>query len=94
MHKTVMAKKAKFYVVFLSLSAESRKHYSEKLADLDIPFIDCVHPADGSPEILVPGNKHPNEKVHTFWSRCIAEELEKELPEAALNSPRQIAKKE
>ncbi len=69
---------SRFLVILLSSPDEARTHYLQFLKRHGIASVDCVRPL--TPELLVPGEGHPNASVHETWSGCIAKALG-ELPE-------------
>jgi hypothetical protein len=66
-----------FLVVFLSLNGDNRARYARFLSEQGVPYVDCVVPAN--PSLVVPGDGHPNGKMNSRWSSCIAAALRPRL---------------
>lgn len=67
---------AQFIVVFLSVGQEAHEQYGHALEQQGIPFIDCAFPEVHVPEMQVPGDGHPNGRMHTLFSECIAPHIQ------------------
>jgi len=64
---------AELAVVLLDLPSGEEASYGRFLGARGIPAIDCVRPL--TPELQVPGDGHPNGRLHGIWAECIAEAL-------------------
>ena len=64
---------AKFILVMLSASDETKSHYMNFSQAHNIRYINCVYPS--TPEMRVAGEGHPNGKMNSLWAACIANEL-------------------
>jgi hypothetical protein len=63
----------KFAVVLLYADDAMRDHYSRLLREHDVDLIDCARPLTA--ETRVPGDGHPNARLHAEWATCIAAAL-------------------
>jgi hypothetical protein len=73
MGRLAVARDVRFAVVLLNATREVRAHYEAFLRSQGIDFLDCVHPL--RPELLVPGEIHPNGRLHGMWADCIEPKL-------------------
>ncbi len=73
MNRLVNQHGARLWVVLLHLSPTGKSHYVEFLERHGIDWIDCAFPM--SREMKVPGEGHPNGKMHARWAECIAAKI-------------------
>jgi hypothetical protein len=86
MGRLVESSGARFTVVLLHFAEpDSKVGYTEFLQSNAIDFVDCTFPL--TPRMRVPGEGHPNGKMHSRWANCIAVEIEKRLPEVQQARP-------
>ena len=62
-----------FAMVLLDADDAARAHYTQLLGEHDIEVIDCARPL--TPDRKVPGDGHPNPRLHAEWAECIATAL-------------------
>lgn len=72
MNNIAESKKAKFIFVNLKSNLEEHKMFFLKNK---ISFVDCN--LNLNKDLLVKGDYHPNEKAHSFYSKCILEYIDK-----------------
>ncbi len=75
MHRRCEERGTEFLVVFLLANAPTRTAYGKALDAAGVPWADCYRRL--APSLRVPGDGHPNGKLHGMWSRCIATALER-----------------
>jgi hypothetical protein len=64
-----------FAVVLLyGLKPEGKVDYVNYFKQHNIEHYDCQHTK--TPDLVVPGEGHPNGKLNTLWAKCIAKSLE------------------
>jgi len=44
-----------------------------------IPYVDCSH--EITPDLVIPGDGHPNARLNDWWARCIVEKITIHRPE-------------
>lgn len=59
-----------FAAAFLLVDPARRAATEQALASAGIPAIDCARPLQ--PRFRVPGDGHPNARLHSIWADCIA----------------------
>lgn len=75
---------ANFIVVLLQVKKHIKKHYINFLKQNNIQFIDSVYSIPK--KMRVPGEGHPNGKMHTIWSRRISSVLDDQLEQIKSSS--------
>ena len=78
MNRVASEHDASFFVVLLLVSDPARAQYRGFLQKHNVRLIDCAQPL--VKEMTVPGEIHPNGRMHTLWARQIAEALMHSLP--------------
>lgn len=76
---------ARFTVAVLQVAPLAKIHYERLLAEHNIDFVDCAYPID--PSMKVPGEGHPNGRMHARWAECIGDKIAALLPLAPTHSP-------
>lgn len=66
-----------FAVALLSMTEDTRAHYLRFLSGSCIEYIDCV--VNLSPDMVIPGEGHPNEMCNSYWASSIASWIKLEL---------------
>ncbi|MFH2202746.1 MAG: hypothetical protein ABIJ96_06505 [Elusimicrobiota bacterium] len=69
------AEGSRLIVVLLNLSAEKGERYAAFFSAAGIDYIDCRVPGMFRPEFKVPGEGHPNERLHGLWAGCLKKGL-------------------
>jgi hypothetical protein len=64
---------ATFVTVALYADQATRDHYRGFLERSGIRYVDCHH--EMTEDLKVPGEGHPNGKLHAIWARCILSAL-------------------
>lgn len=65
---------SRFLVVLLTArDMPTKLSYTAFLQQQGIDHLDCTHPEYGAPELKVPLEGHPNEKMNFYWAECIME---------------------
>jgi len=70
MDELCRARHTRLIVTLLALTDGAKRDYLDYCRNRNIECIDCSHPL--TPEMLVPGDNHPNPKMHEIWAECIA----------------------
>jgi len=73
MNKFCRSYGAELVFVILSANNETRTHYKEYLENKNIRVIDAH--VEFTDELIVKGDGHPNEKVHSQWANIILRDL-------------------
>jgi hypothetical protein len=76
---------ATLLVVALHLFEAEREFYLPRFHERGIRVADCAFPDMAEARFTVPGEGHPNGRMHTRWAQCIEPALRAEL-EAARNA--------
>lgn len=79
MQQTAAGAGSRLLVAALHLFEAERDFYLPRLAADGIPVVDCVFPDMTDPRFSVPGEGHPNGRMHTRWARCIEPALRQQL---------------
>lgn len=77
--------RARYITVFLASVNEPHDQELAFLKSTQVPFVDCVDPQSGSPELTLPKNKHPNGRENSFWADCISHSVSFGKLESGLN---------
>lgn len=77
MNRLSNLKSAQFLAVLLQLGPETLNHYLSFFQKNNIDYINCIYPIP--PEMRVPGDMHPNGKIHSLYAECISEALNERL---------------
>ena len=87
MKKLVESNGVRFTIVLINFfDTRVKAEYAAFLQSNGIDFVDCAFPL--TPDMQVQGEGHANGKMHTRWANCIAEAIERRLPEGqATNRP-------
>lgn len=81
MNELASERQVEFAVVLLyGLKPERKLEYVKYLDEHGIEYYDCQHAK--TPELIVPGEGHPNGRLNTLWAQCIARSLESSAPSA------------
>ena len=68
---------ARLVVAILSAEPSEKDHYTQFLKDNAIDFIDCEFPLTENRK--VPGEGHPNGKMHALWAAKLADFLDNDM---------------
>jgi hypothetical protein len=77
-----------FAVVLLWADRNIKEHYMEYLRENNIQVIDCIYEITN--EMQVPGDGHPNGKMHALWTKCISDALYNQFESSKLSNELRI----
>lgn len=62
---------ARLLVVYLAVAGKDQAEYAAVLGPERVANISCLHPKFATPEMMVPGDQHPNGAMNAIWARCM-----------------------
>lgn len=75
---------ARFLTVMLNGPEEIMAYYIERFKHHRIELVNCNFPL--TDDMRVPGEGHPNDRMHTRWAQCIQQKLADRLSHASEGS--------